>query len=48
MRVGVTLKDGEETIFETYDDAMDYIEGLIPEVEGLHISTDDILIKYYE
>ena len=42
------MRDGEETIFETYDDAMDYIEGLIPEVEGLHISTDDILIKYYE
>ena len=48
MKVGVTVRDGEETIFETYDDAMDYIEGLIPEVVGLHISIDDILIKYYE
>ena len=44
MKVSVKLKDNDPIMFETYEEAMDYIETLIPDLEGLNISTDDILI----
>lgn len=48
MRVGVKVGKNDEEFFADYDDAMDYIETFIPEVEALNISTDDIIIKYYD
>lgn len=48
MRVGVTVGENEEVLFDDYNDAMDYIEDIIPEVEALNISTDDIKIEYYD
>lgn len=48
MRVGVTVGENEEVLFEDYNDAMDYIEDIIPEIEALNISTDDIKIEYYD
>lgn len=48
MRVGVTIGENEEVLFDDYNDAMDYIEDIIPEVEALNISTDDIKIEYYD
>tara|TARA_A200000159_G_scaffold109014_1_gene101838 strand:- start:7324 stop:7470 length:147 start_codon:yes stop_codon:yes gene_type:complete len=47
MKVSVKLKDDDPIMFETYEEAMDYIETLIPDLEGLNISTDDILIDYH-
>jgi hypothetical protein len=47
MKVGVQVKDNKEMIFENYEDAMDYIETIIPEVESLNITTDEIKVKYY-
>lgn len=48
MKVGVQVGENSEMIFDSYDEAMDYIEVVIPEVESLNISTDDIKVKYYE
>lgn len=48
MRVGVTVGENEEVLFDDYNDAMDYIEDIIPEIEALNISTDDIKIEYYD
>lgn len=48
MRIGVTVGENDEVLFEDYDDAMNYIEDLIPEIESLNISTDDIRIEYYD
>lgn len=48
MRVGVTIGENEEVLFDDYNDAMDYIEDIIPEIEALNISTDDIKIEYYD
>lgn len=48
MRVGVTVANNEEHIFEDYDDALDFIEDLMSEIEALNISTDDIRIEYYD
>lgn len=48
MRVGVTIGENDEVLFDDYNDAMDYIEDIIPEVEALNISTDDIKIEYYD
>ena len=47
MKVGVQIGENSEIIFNSYDEAMDYIEVVIPEVESLNISTDDIKVKYY-
>lgn len=48
MRVGVKIRQNPEKFFENYDDAMDYIENFIPEIETMALSPDDILINYYE
>jgi hypothetical protein len=48
MRVGVTVANNEEQIFDDYNDALDFIEDLMPEIESLNISTDDIRIEYYD
>lgn len=48
MRVAVTVAKNSEKTFESYDDAMNYIESFLPEIESLNISTDDIKINYYE
>lgn len=48
MKVGVQIGENSEMIFDSYEKAMDYIEVVIPEVESLNISTDDITVKYYE
>jgi len=48
MRVGVTVGENDEVLFDDYNDAMDYIEDIIPEIESLNISTDDIRIEYYD
>ena len=48
MRVGVTICKNDEKFFANYDEAMDYIETFMPEIEGLNISTDDIIINYYD
>jgi hypothetical protein len=34
-------------MFNSYDEAMNYIEVFISEIEALNISTDDIQINYY-
>lgn len=47
MRVSVTVGKNDQIIFENVEDAMDYIEDLMPEVEALNISTDDIKVEYY-
>lgn len=47
MKVGVQIGENSEMIFDSYEKAMDYIELIIPEVESLNISTDDIKVKYY-
>lgn len=47
MKVGVQIEENSEMIFDSYDEAMDYIELIIPEVESLNINTDDIKVKYY-
>jgi hypothetical protein len=47
MRVSVTVGQNNQIIFENIEDAMDYIEDLMPEVEALNISTDDIKVEYY-
>ena len=47
MRVSVTVGQNDQIIFENIEDAMDYIEDLMPEVEALNISTDDIKVEYY-
>jgi hypothetical protein len=47
MRVGIKVKDDDEIIFDSYDEAMDFVEDLMPRVLELHISTDDISINYY-
>lgn len=47
MRVSVIIGENDEIIFDNYEDAMDYIEDIMPEVEALNISTDDIQIQYY-
>lgn len=47
MRVGVRVAKNEEKFFENYDDALDYIDTFISEIEALNISTDDIIITNY-
>ena len=47
MRASVTVGQNDQIIFENIEDAMDYIEDLMPEVEALNISTDDIKVEYY-
>lgn len=47
MRVGVRIGKNDEEFFADYDDAMNYIETFIPEIESLNLSPDDILINYY-
>ena len=47
MRVGVKIAESDEKMFDSYDEAMDYIEVFMPEIEALNISTDDIAINYY-
>jgi len=47
MKVSVTVAKNDPIIFENVEDAMDYIEDLMPEVEALNISTDDIKVEYY-
>lgn len=48
MKIGVKVCKNDEKFFAEYDDAMDYIETFIPEIEALNISTDDIIINYYD
>lgn len=47
MKVSVSIKDSEK-YFDSYDDAMDYIETFIPEIEALNLSPDDIQINYHD
>jgi len=47
MKVGVKICENDEKIFNSYDEAMNYIEVFMPEIEALNISTDDIIINYY-
>ena len=47
MKIGVTVGENDEILFDNYDDAMDHIEEFITEIEALNISTDDIKIEYY-
>ena len=47
MKVGIKVKDDDEIIFDSYDEAMDYIEGLVPDIMGYIVNTDDIRIEYY-
>lgn len=47
MRVGIKICENDEKMFDSYDEAMDYIEVFISEIEALKISTDDIEINYY-
>lgn len=47
MRVGIKICENNEKMFDSYDEAMDYIEVFISEIEALNISTDDIEINYY-
>ena len=47
MKVSVTVAKNDPIIFENVEDAMDSIEDLMPEVEALNISTDDIKVEYY-
>ena len=47
MKVIVRVSEKDEKIFENYDDAMDYIERYIPEIENGNLSPDDIEIDYH-
>jgi len=47
MNIGVKVCRNEEKFFKDYDEAMDYIESFMTEIESLNISTDDIIINYY-
>lgn len=47
MRVGIRICENDEKLFNSYDEAMNYIEVFISEIEALNISTDDIKITYY-
>jgi len=47
MRVGIKICKNDEKMFNSYDEAMNYIEVFISEIEALNISTDDIQINYY-
>tara|TARA_Y100000385_G_scaffold150965_1_gene156566 strand:+ start:733 stop:882 length:150 start_codon:yes stop_codon:yes gene_type:complete len=47
MKIGVTIGKNDEIIFDDFEEAMDYIENIMPEVEALNISTDDIKVEYY-
>lgn len=47
MKVVVRISDKNEKIFDSYDDAMDYIESYIPEIENGNLSPDDIEINYH-
>ena len=48
MRIGVKVAKNDERFFVDYDEAMDYIESFMTEIESLNISTDDIIINYYD
>lgn len=47
MRVSITVGKNDPIIFDDVVDAMDYIEDIMPEIEALNISTDDIKVEYY-
>ena len=47
MKVGIKIKDDDEIVFDSYDEAMDYIEDLVPDIMGYIVNTDDIRIEYY-
>lgn len=47
MKVVVRVSEKDDKIFENYDDALDYIETYIPEIENGTLSPDDIEINYH-
>jgi len=47
MKVSVRIAKNPEKIFENYDDAMNYIETYMTEIESGMLNTDDIIIEYY-
>lgn len=47
MKVSVKVAKNDEKLFDNYDEAMDYIESFMTEIESLNISTDDIIINYH-
>jgi len=47
MKVVVKISEEDEKYFENYDDAMEYIENYIPEIENGTLSPDDIEISYH-
>jgi hypothetical protein len=47
MRVGVKVAKNEERIFDSFDEAIDYIDTFLPEVEAGTLNSDDIVVEYY-
>jgi len=48
MRVTVRVGKGNEKVFDEYDDALDYIDTFLPEIELGTLNTDDIQIDYHD
>lgn len=47
MRVGVKVAKNEEKVFDNYDEAIDYIDTFLPEMEAGTLNSDDIVVEYY-
>lgn len=47
MKVVVKISEEDEKYFKNYDDAMEYIENYIPEIENGTLNPDDIEINYH-
>ena len=47
MRVGVKVAKNEEKVFDNYDEAIEYIDTFLPELESGTLNSDDIVVEYY-
>lgn len=48
MRISVKVAENDLQSFDDYDDAMDYIESFMPDIESGMLNTDDIIIEYHD
>lgn len=48
MKVTVKIAKNDVVSFDDYDDAMDYIEQYLPEMEVGTLNIDDIVINYHD
>lgn len=48
MRISVKVAESDLQVFDDYDDAMDYIESFMSDIESGVLNTDDIKIEYHD